>query len=326
MTDNLNPQHPDAVPLMACRLGAYIPPFTSKRILYVGLVLIALLAVGLISMFGRRAWNSLERRLAGPAIVSTERIHDDGTYHNLIFLHHSTGENLILYGNVRKLFTQKGYQFWDHDYNQDGLTRPDGTRTHTHYAIPETVPGVDSGGNTDPDGLAVLFSQPIHNPPDNALSRLLQHPVVIFKSCFPNNALKSDEMLERDKALYLGMRNTMDQHPDHLFVLLTTPPLHPKETSAGEASRARLLSEWLQSAAFLGGHPNLRVFDFYNLLADPATNMLRTEYQMQGSKVDSHPNTKANEIIGPQFVEFVDGAVRSYVASPHSAGPQPNGN
>lgn len=325
MTLDQNPRDPKAVPLMALCMGALDLPSIPKRYLYAGLALIVLIGIGLASKFGRRAWNSLERRLAGPAIVSTERVQDDGTYHNLIFLHHSTGENLILYGNVRKLFTQKGYQFWDHDYNRDGLTRPDGTRTHTHYNIPETAPGVDSGGNTDPEGLAVLFAQPVHDPPDNAFSRLLQHPVVIFKSCFPNNALKSDEMLERHKAFYLGMRNAMDQHPGHVFILLTTPPLHPKETNAGEANRARALSRWLQSEAFLGGHTNLFVFDFYNLLADPGTNMLRPEYQLKGSSVDSHPNTLANEVIGPRFVDFVDQSVRTYLASPHSTEPKPSG-
>ena len=137
---------------------------------------------------------------------------------------------------------------------------------------------------------------------------------MIFKSCFPNNALKSDELLERQKALYLSMRKAMDEHPERVFILLTTPPLHPKETHAGEASRARSLAQWLQSKDFLGGHPNLYVFDFFALLADPTTHMLRTEYHLMGSKVDSHPNAFANQVIGPQFVDFVDRTIRSHRA------------
>lgn len=298
-------------------LGWLTLPLGQKRWLFLGLVLFATLGAVFIAKYGRRAWNSLERRWYGPATLIKEQIQDDGTYHNLIFLHHSVGENLIIHGKVRERFTQKGYQLWDHAYNRDGLTRPDGNQSHTHYGIPEVTSEITNGGNTDPEGLAVLFAQPPHTPPDNAFSRLLQHRVIIFKSCFPNNALKSDEMLERNKTLYLGMRQSMDQHPDHVFILMTTPPLHPQETNQDEANRARQLSQWLRSDAFDMGHPNLFVFDFYNLLADPATNMLRTEYQPKRGRADSHPNALANETIGPQFVDFVDQAIQTYKSNPH---------
>ena len=119
------------------------------------------------------------------------------------------------------------------------------------------------------------------------------------------------------------MRHVMDQHPDHVFVLLTTPPLHPKVTNVEEASRARSLARWLRSDDFLKGRSNLYVFDFFDLLADPATNMLRAEYQLKANSEDSHPNTLANEAIGPQFVDFVDLAVRSYLANPHPVEPPP---
>jgi hypothetical protein len=299
-----------------------------NRYLSLGLILILLLGLGLASKQGRRALRFLARRLAGPTTIGTEPIQDNGTYHDLIFLHHSTGAALIREGKVRVLFTEKGYQFWDHSYNQVGLTRPDGSRTGKHYDIPDLPlhPGVNTAGNTDPEGLAVLFSQEVHTPPDNAFSRLVQHPVVIFKSCFPNNALRDDEMLERHKGLYLGMRDVMDRHPEHLFILLTTPPLHPQETHAGEAQRARLLSQWLQSEAYLKGHPNLYVFDFYAQLADPGTHMLRAEFQLKRSQGDSHPNTLANEVIGPRLVDFVDQSIRSFLAKQRKVEPAPSRN
>jgi len=315
--DHFLPFHdtPAAALLPVC-LGTLDLSWSSRRGLYVSLALVLLAGAALTARFGRRAWNALERRLHGPSVVSTDPVRDDGTYRNLVFLHHSTGAYLILRGNVRQQLTQRGYQFWDHDYNQDGLTRPDGKRTHTHYDIPDLSPGDEGGGNTDPEGLAHLFAQPVNDPPDNAFSRLLQHPVVIFKSCFPNSALKSDEMLERHKALYLGMRDAMDKHPRHLFILLTTPPLRPQATTADEAKRARTLAQWLQSEAFLGGHPNLEVFDFFDLLADPVTGMLRTEYQQKDKPRDSHPNARADEAAGPRFVDFVDRAVTAFRARP----------
>ena len=52
----------------------------------------------------------------------------DGDFRNIIFLHHSVGHNLVEQGSVRELFTQAGYQFWDHDYNYPGLRDPTGNR------------------------------------------------------------------------------------------------------------------------------------------------------------------------------------------------------
>lgn len=285
-----------------------------RKYLYAGIILAAVIGLIFVALFGRRAWNWLRERLARPLPVSTEKITGDGTYRNVIFLHHSIGQNLIAQGNVRALFAQRGYQFWDHDYNTIGLTRPDGTRTRTSYDIPELAPGIRGGGNTDPEGLAALLAQPVHSPPDNAFSRLMQHEVLILKSCYPNSKIASDEALARLKALYLQMRAAMDQHPDRLFILLTTPPVHPAATTPEEAARARALARWLASDEFVKGHPNVFVFDLFDLLADPATDMLRPAYQHASQPPDSHPNALANRTIGPLFVEFVDMAVQTYRA------------
>ncbi len=42
----------------------------------------------------------------------------------------------------------------------------------------------------------------------------------------------------------------------------------------------------------------------FDLLADPATNMLRAEYQTD--EYDAHPNELANQAVGPLFVSFID--------------------
>src|SRR3712207_3236113 len=96
----------------------------------------------------------------------------------IIFLHHSTGRNLIRQGGVRDLIALRNerdgtsYEFWDHDYNKVGLTGPAGEKMGVAFDIPDD--------NTDPDGLDTLFSQPVHDPPDNALSHLLTYDVIIF--------------------------------------------------------------------------------------------------------------------------------------------------
>ena len=235
-------------------------------------------------------------------------IESDGSYTNVIFVHHSTGRRLIAEGNVRPLFTERGYQFWDHGYNHEGLVRPDGKPTYAHYDIP----GNGRQGNTDVDGLAELFSQPVTDPPSNAFSRLLQHEVIVFKSCFPNSAIKSDAMQQQFQIWYVQMRDVMDQHPDRIFIVVTSPPLHPRATNADEARRARAVANWLKSDEYLAGHPNAFTFDFYDLLADPVTHTLRNEYQSSSESPDSHPNILANETIGPLFVEFVDQAAQIF--------------
>jgi hypothetical protein len=289
----------------------------NKRILWLGAAAVLIVGVGVLIKWPR-LWSILVRwRTFLPSPVADEPVESDGSYRNVIFLHHSTGANLIAQGDVRRLFAERGYQFWDHGYNYQGVVRPDETSVGASYRIPGNL----NRGNTDVDGLAVLFQQPVTDPPSNAFSRLLRHEVIAFKSCFPNSAIKDAAMQEQFQAWYLEMRDVFDAHPDRIFILVTSPPLHPLATNPDEAARARAIANWLKSDEYLVGHSNVFVFDFFDLLADPGTNMLSAEYQPSPDESDSHPNRQANEIIGPLFVEFVDQAVKTYQAEKGSAMP-----
>ena len=271
-----------------------------------------LLAAAVLALLWPRMKALIWRlRSARQLPIYDEQVVSDGSYTDIIFLHHSTGRALIAEGNVRPLFTDLGYQFWDHGYNYEGLVRPDGTRTRHSYGIP----GNQGQGNTDVGGLAALFAQPVTDPPANAFSRLLQHEVIAFKSCFPNSAIQSEAKQEQFRNWYLDMRDVMDQHPERIFVVVTSPPLHPLATNGEDARRARAIADWLGSDAYLEGHPNVFTFDLFDLLADPSANTLRAEYQRHPDQKDSHPNSLANRTIGPPFVAFVDEAVRSYVTT-----------
>jgi hypothetical protein len=240
------------------------------------------------------------------AVLDSSSITANGDFTNVIFLHHSTGRNLIEQGGVREAFAAAGYDFWDHDYNDQGLTRPDGVPAGYSYDIPND--------NTDPDGLAHIFSQRLCSWPLNAFSGLMQHEVIVFKSCFPVSNITSDAQLEQYKTYYLEMRDVMDQHPDHVFIVVTPPPLNPAATGTEAAARARTFAEWLKSDEFLAGHPNVFTFDFFDLLAEDEPtasdcNMLSKEYR---EREDSHPNKKANETISSIFVEFIIKAIENY--------------
>jgi hypothetical protein len=228
----------------------------------------------------------------------------------IIFMHHSTGANLIAQGGVREGFTALGYEFWDHGYNDDGLVDPAGNWLGVNWDVP--------GDNTDPDGWYAIFNQPVTDPPSNTFSHMLQADVIIFKSCFPTSNIDSEQMLADYKNYYLSIRDVIDQHPDKLFIPFTPPPLVPNETTPENAARARRWVEFLTSDEYLAGHPNMVVFDFFHLLADE-NGFLRAEYR--GDEWDSHPNEYANQVNGPIFVAFVDQAIRAFVPGEAITGP-----
>ncbi len=219
----------------------------------------------------------------------------------IIWLHHSVGQGLIDQGSVREGLTALGYEFYDHGYNGDGLRLADGSYSGRNFDVP--------GDNTDPDGLAEIFRQPLHDPPDNTFSHLMQYDVIIIKSCFPTSNIGSGEQLAEYQGYYLAMRARMAQYPDKLFVVVTQPPQVPGSSDPDEARRARALADWLNSGQFLGGQPNIVTFDFFGHLAGE-DNFLRPEYRYDD--YDAHPNERANREIGPRFVEFLDQAIRSF--------------
>jgi hypothetical protein len=222
----------------------------------------------------------------------------------VIFLHHSTGANLIGQGGVRERLTDLGYEFYDHGYNGDGLVLADGEWTGTNFDVPDD--------NTNPDGYANIFAQPLDDPPDNTFSHLMEYDVIAFKSCFPVSLIESDDQLAEYESYYLSIRDRMDEYPDKIFIVVTQPPEIPNDTDSEAAGRARAFADWLASDEYLSGHPNVFTFNFFDLLANPSDNMLRAEYRTD--EWDAHPNELANQTIGPQFADFIDQAVRTYTA------------
>ncbi len=237
---------------------------------------------------------------------------------NMILIHKSVGDALIKEGNVRGLFNAynsahgTNFQFWDHDNNAPVLTDPQGG-THGDYGFPE-------GGATQPEHYENLFKQPVHVPPDNAFSRLLaNHEVILFKSCSSAAFIEHDHRLNQIKNNYRAIRDVMDDHRDHLFIPFSPPPLNKDapDTPPEMGARARAFADWLKTDFLTekGPHPNIAVFDFFDLLAeddpsDPGYNFLRSEY-VKGWQ-DSHPNKAANEHIAPIFVDFVINSIKKY--------------
>jgi hypothetical protein len=234
-------------------------------------------------------------KVEGRKLVFTKKIFKD-----IIFLHHSCGQNWIADGGIREKLTNAGFEFWDHGYNGDGLTNPKGENTGQNYDVPDD--------NTNPDGLANIFSQPVTNPPTNTFSKLLTHDVIIIKSCFPVSDIYSDEDLYTLFEHYKIIRESVRKHPDKIFIIVTQPPMNRLATQKSNALRARKLANFLKSSDFLQGIPNLSTFDWFNLLAvsdqnSPYYSMLKPEYSPEGD--DSHPNFTANFKTAPEFVKHI---------------------
>jgi hypothetical protein len=304
---------------------------------------LALPVAGLISLALLRHEPSAPQHLhVWPAPPVIETPSGGGDVGSMIFLHHSVGSNLIDDGNLRGLLTERGYAFYDQGYNEQGLTLPDGEPSGYGYAIPDD--------NTDPDGLAAIFSETVDarsvaetGAPVNTVSGLMRHDVIMFKSCFPVNGIASDAQLEAYKRYYRTIRSFADEHDDHLFIALSPPPLEPSSTNPSEAARARAFADWLTSSEFTGHGHSLVVIDLFDLLAEFDTsradhNMLRADYRPGADSYrpkalakrllnlgfetvgsarrfgggDSHPNARASQLVAPLLADAVDRAVRAY--------------
>jgi hypothetical protein len=244
-------------------------------------------------------------------------------FDNILFVHHSVGNCLVEWGQLRSTLDQYNIQhdtdlkFWDHHYNYLGLRDPQGNYGYGNYDIP--------GDNTNPDGFYDLFHQPLDTPPDNAFSRIMlphllgsdiiTHEIIAFKSCFPASDISSDQMLQDYKDWYLSIRDIMDAHPEKIFIPFTPPANVRSLTTPANAARARLFADWLTSDQYLAGHPNVFVFDFWSILADnnPSSenyNYLRIDYRDDPN--DSHPNEAACLAAAPLFVNFTGDAIQAY--------------
>ncbi len=243
--------------------------------------------------------------------VTEEAPPPSGDLTNLFFLHHSTGNGFVEEGDMRATVASynagngTSFELWDHGYNGEGLRNAAGVWTGTSYNTP--------GDNTDPDGLHELWTTN-----NNARRDILaNHEVIAFKSCFPASAIGDSQMLAQYKQYYREMRDFFDTRTDRLFVVMSTPPLHRLSTNTTEARNARAFANWLKSAEYLGGHPNVVCYDLFNRLAkaddgSAAANRLRYEYEGSHNDGDSHPNTAGNEVIGPSLAQYLIDAAQGY--------------
>lgn len=230
---------------------------------------------------------------------------------NVIFLHHSTGNNLFYTGGVSN---------WISNYNSaNGTTyqiteRPYPTTPYPWDNYPYDYWNLWVNGacnSADPD---IECLDTISNAYD----------VVVFKHCYPGAGIQADtgspsvssatKSLENYKLQYRALRDLLDTMPDTKFIIWTLVPLHRLATNSLQAARAEEFVNWVKNDFLTenGSHPNIYIFDFWEYAAEheeaPAQgqkNTLKYKYEISHTGSDSHPNTQANIDIGPIFSQFV---------------------
>ena len=214
----------------------------------------------------------------------------------LIFIHHSVGENWLDDGNGGLGIALRDNNYFVSDTNYGW--GPNSIGTHT-----------DIGNWWDwfrtPNSPKYLSSLYTESEQHSSYSRLTTTPpdgeneIIMFKSCFPNSALKGnpEEIVppighnplrgkENDseyhtvanaKGIYIDLLNYFSTRQDKLFVVIAAPPLSDSEYSVN----ARAFNQWLVNDWLAAYHyKNVAVFDFYNVLTtnggDTNTNDLNS--------------------------------------------------
>jgi hypothetical protein len=164
--------------------------------------------------------------------------------------------------------------------------------------------------------------------------------IVVFKSCFPNNAFVAEGEPPGDprgpaltywnaRATLAALLPELARRPDVLFVYVTAPPLAPKRREAAyrwlarklgalpsrapleeSAALARRFDDWVTSpSGWLAGYAgtNVAVFDYYDVLTGGTSDVLAYP---TGGGYDSHPSSEGNARAAALFVPFLDRAVQ----------------
>ncbi len=204
----------------------------------------------------------------------------------IIFLHRSVGNNLIQDGNVYELLASyPDISFTDFNQNT-GLLRNAHSTQNTEYTMP--------GGNTTPRDYAELFSSDYSSPLKDFV---MNHDVVIIKSCYPNSNIKTSNQLETIKDFYRSITRFFTSYPDKHLVIMTSPPLTPFMTTKDNAKRADTLAQWMCAELKTA---NCTLFDLRNELTDER-GMLKQDYRRLWP-FDSHPNSLASRTIVSKFI------------------------
>ncbi len=264
-----------------------------------------------------------------------------GPNDDLVFIHHSVGENWLNH-SLNNALLDKDYIDERNDITYGTMMSPDSGRPASLGNVP--------GDNTDMNHWVYWFNDYLEHVLDFDCEDGVNR-IVMFKSCFPNSNVDPNENEPGDpfgdhsianyKAIYRhpgGTGHTYEANgdtyhpledifaanPDTLFIPVTSPPLRDEETDDEMSHAARVFNNWLKSEWLPGyvsrtGLHNVAVFDLFNELAYPDNHASQPNRLQSGYDTDdSHPNDAANARLTAVFatntVNVIDAAWEAFQA------------
>lgn len=256
----------------------------------IGIIVVISMVVVVVGYSSFSKWFSkIDNVLSDPGL-------DDGT--NIIFLHHSTGEN-IWDGGVKE---------WFSSYNK---------KNNTDYAIinqdfPKQSP---YGWNNYPYDYWNIWvnhagEEPYMNEPTlEIISKI--YDVVVLKHCFPVGNIEDDtgtpdissdiKRLENYKLQYKALKDKMKQFGQTKFIVWTIPALVEKATTEEKALRAQEFYNWVKNEWDDKGD-NIFLWDFYDLETEGSL-YLKNVYAKTSE--NSHPNEEFSRTVAPFFCQRI---------------------
>ena len=269
---------------------------------------------------------------------------------DLLFIHHScggqllaapgptVGENCILEsdpngGNLRALLEENAYRVHEASYGSRI-----GQNTDVFDWLPKFRNQMDEILRCDRQDVLYAGDQ--------------RNKIVLFKSCFPNNAFRGqgtppgnadgpELTVWNAKAAYNALLAEFRKRPDVLFVCLTAPPLAPGKEAmplwrrlvqrvkgivrgddfdrAEGARLARQFNSWLCATdGWLKDYnlKNVVVFDYYDILTDHGASDL-SQYATSGG-ANSHPSSAGNQKAAKALVPFLNQSIQRAFEAPAS--------
>lgn len=268
----------------------------------------------LISFSACKKNNNSDKQNALLAAIaaSGNQLPDFNGEKRLVFIHHSTGSAWIATdnGNLGSALNTNGYYVTECDYGWDAQPFDNlGDRTDT-WNWPEWF--------TDTK-MRYVYGNSSHYDYDNVIADPGgQNEIIMFKSCFPNSEV--GDSIDDEKDMYNGLLTYFAAHADKMFVLIVPPP----EIVIDSAALTRDLANWLSDtttgwlATYNLTHKNVYVFDYYNVLTDPANhhryNGLAVEHIVATSYDelfyftgdDSHPTSAGHQKATLEYVPLLN--------------------
>ncbi len=219
---------------------------------------------------------------------------DMGPDTSIVYLHHSTGEN-IWNGGVLE---------WFEAYNGAHSTSYD----ITEIAFPSS--GGYGWANYPYDywNIWVEHAGPDPYMTEPTLEILAPlYDVIVFKHCYPVSQIQEDtgtgdvtletKSIENYKLQYAALADRMHEFPDNRFIVWTGAALVQGSTDVGQATRAREFFTWVKEEWDQPGD-NIFVWDFFELETQGGIYMLDDN---AAGTTDSHPNATFSAFAAPLF-------------------------